>query len=202
MTLVGALTTPTFATCLGSAEDFDFVPSGASQQVVEDYPRVFWHLDNHQAENLQISVTDENARELYFWDYKLSQSSTAVPDNEMDLMSVQPSPNLAVSPMAVGDVQNWQLTLICDYGDRTQDIVINQQIERVDLDESLQTTIESLATPEKIEFYLAQGLVNSALTEFMYWNDEPSTEIAPESTSTVHKNWLDFQRKAGIIESR
>ncbi|OKH19084.1 DUF928 domain-containing protein [[Limnothrix rosea] IAM M-220] len=202
LTMLGAMSAPASAACLTNVEDFDFVPSGASQQVIAEYPRMFWRLENHQAENLQISVTDENARELYFWDYRLSQSNAEDSDGGMDLMSVQPSPNLAVSPMTVGSVQNWQLTLICDYGDRTKDIVINQKIERIAVEESLKNSIQALATPDKIELYLTQGLINSALVEFMYWQDEPSTESTTESTSIVHKNWLDFQRKAGIIESQ
>ncbi|WP_160148383.1 DUF928 domain-containing protein [[Leptolyngbya] sp. PCC 7376] len=196
-----ALAAPVQAACLPNTNDFEFVPSGTTQQVSDEYPRIFWRLQNHQAENLQISVTDETDRELYFWDYKLSQSASESDNQDIDLMSVQPSPKVAAFPMNVGSIQNWQLTLICDYGDRSQDIVIRQQIERVATNELLENSIKSLSAPEKIEVYLVQGLINQALTEFMNLRHSQPSELV-ESTSTVNNSWLDFQRKAGIIESQ
>ena len=195
-----AITGPVQAACLPNANDFEFVPNGNTQQVFDEFPRIFWRLQNHQAENLQISVTDEDDRELYFWDYKLSQSGGDSETEGMDLMSVQPSPKFAAKPMGVSTTQNWQLTLICDYGDRSQDIVIRQQIERVATNELLEESVKSLSTTDKIDVYLVQGLLNRALTEFMNLQQSQMSESAT-STSTINNAWLNFQKKAGIIIS-
>lgn len=188
---------PSLATCLTNTSDFGFVPGDSVQQVTDEYPEVFWKLGQHTAENLRITVTDSEARELYFWDYRLAST---VPETlpKVELMSVQPPHRLATTALAVGETQVWELTLICDEGDRRQNITITQEIQRVPEDELLKSSIDTLPAPEKVETYLAQGLVHNALSEFINWQTHQDTMPNPLS---LYERWVDFQEKAGIMES-
>lgn len=191
---------PSYATCLNNADDFGFIPAGSTQQVTEAYPQVFWKLGAHHADKLQISVMDKKSRELYFWNQRLvaTTGSASDPAPAPTLMSVQAPSELPTIALGIGEQQTWELTLICDEGDRSQDITITQEIQRVAEDQLLNSPIDTLSTLKKIETYLAQGLVHSALSEFVNWQTDKDTMETP---SNVYDQWVNFPKKVGIMES-
>lgn len=111
-------------------------------------------------------------------------------------MSVQAPESLASVPFEPDTVQNWKLTLICDFGDRTQDLVIQQKIKHVSIPADVQAELSDLTAFELIDWYLDRGLINSALSTFFTWQ----RDLPPGSLTKLEEEWAGFQRKAGIIE--
>lgn len=198
----GAIAASTEA-CLTDSAAFAFVPeSEVAQTTVNAYPHVVWRLPENQAESLQIRVTDFDDQELYFWDYPLSHDPEAEPQNteaepqNFGLMSLQVPRTMAVTPLALDETQTWEMTLVCDGGDRRQDIVITQDITRVALDETVAGQLETASELEKIDFYQSNGFSQDALSLFLDW----AAQQSPDSDGIVQQQWLDLEQKMGIIK--
>jgi hypothetical protein len=191
----GAIAASTEA-CLMDSAAFEFVPgSEAAQATVNAYPQVVWRLPENQAESLQIRVTDFDDQELYFWDYPLSHDPEAEPQN-FGLMSLQVPRTMAVTPLALDETQTWEMTLVCDGGDRSQDIVITQDITRIALDETSVSQLKTASKLEKIDFYQNNGLSHDALSLFLEW----AAQQSPDSNDIVQQQWLDLEQKLGIMK--
>lgn len=183
-------------TCLTDSAAFAFVPGGeVAQATVNAYPQIVWRLPENQAESLRIRVTDFNDQELYFWDYSLSHDTEGEPQN-FGLMSLQVPRTMAVTPLAIDESQTWEMTLVCDGGDRSQDIVITQEITRVALNETLASQLKTASKLEKVDFYQDNGFSHDALSLFLEWASQQS----PESDDMVQQQWLDLEQKMGIIK--
>ncbi|MGB2925488.1 MAG: DUF928 domain-containing protein [Limnothrix sp.] len=182
--------------CLADTAAFAFAPSGeVAQSTTSAYPQIVWQLPENQAENLQIRVTDTDAAELYFWDYPLQHNETAQTPN-LGLMTMQLPRTVAAKPLAAGETQNWEITLVCDWGDRRQDVTITQQVTRVPIDETLQSAIATAEPLEAVSLYQANGFSHDALSLFLDWAaDQP-----PESVNIIQTEWLDLQQKMGTIK--
>lgn len=182
--------------CLVDSSAFEFVPeSEVGQATVNAYPQVVWRLPENQAENLQIRVTNADEQELYFWDYPLGHNTEAEPQN-FGLMALQVPQTMSIKPLAVDETQTWEMTLVCDGGDRRQDIVITQEITRVALDETSVSQLETASHLETIDFYQNHGLSFDALSLFLEW----ASQQPPESEVIVQQQWLDLEQKMGIIK--
>ncbi|NJN71331.1 MAG: DUF928 domain-containing protein [Limnothrix sp. RL_2_0] len=182
--------------CLEDSSAFGFVPeSKVARNTVHAYPQVVWRLPENQAENLQIRVTDFSGQELYFWDYPLSHDPAAESHN-FGLMSLQVPRTMAVTPLAVDETQTWEMTLVCDLGDRRQDLVINQEITRIALDDDSEGQLKAASKLEQIEFYQNNGLSHDALSLFLEW----ASQQPPESEVMVQQQWLDLEQKMGILK--
>lgn len=192
----GAIAASTEA-CLTDSAAFAFVPESevAQTTTVNAYPHVVWRLPENQAESLQIRVTDFDDQELYFWDYPLSHDPEAEPQN-FGLMSLQVPRTMAVTPLALDETQTWEMTLVCDGGDRRQDIVITQEITRVALNETLASQLKTASKLEKVDFYQDNGFAHDALSLFLEW----AAQQSPESDDIVQQQWLNLEQKIGIIK--
>jgi hypothetical protein len=112
------------------------------------------------------------------------------------LMSLQVPQTLTVTPLALDETQTWEMTLVCDKGDRSQDIVITQDITRIALDETSVSQLEAASKLEKIDFYQENGLSYDALSLFLEWaSQQPS-----ESEVIVQQRWLDLEQKMGTLK--
>lgn len=162
--------------CKGEAQPIPLVP-GSGGRTIAEHPTVFWYMPSTSASSLEFVLQDANNNVVYSTQYELAKS-TGGNASAAGLMSLTIPASASVAPLKVGQTYRWQLALICNALDRSQDIVVEGKIERVAPDSVLEDHLQQATPQERIALY--------ADAQLWYETLDALVELRRSSPDDVH----------------
>ncbi|HEY9650261.1 MAG TPA: DUF928 domain-containing protein [Coleofasciculaceae cyanobacterium] len=142
--------------CKDEAQPILLVP-GSGGRTIAEHPTVFWYMPSTSASSLEFVLQDANNNVVYSTQYELAKSTQ---DNASGagLMSLTIPASASVAPLKVGQKYRWELALICNALDRSEDIVVKGEIERVAPAPTLERRLQQATSQERIALYAENQL--------------------------------------------
>jgi hypothetical protein len=151
------------------------VPSASKiGETVAEYPTVSWYMPKARASavNFVLKKADNKAdnkednKEVYSFKYSLAQYTEKAADGSEQnfvvgtpgIMSLTvPSPT-SISPIEIGKVYQWELTLMCDPVDQSAIFSIERRIKRVEPNPTLAPRLQQATPQERVTLYTEENL--------------------------------------------
>lgn len=128
-------------------------------QTISRHPTLAWFVPDSEPFDLEFRLYE------YGLDGKLKQVGNEIllksSPGIMKLSPIEPD----TSGLSVGKKYLWQVTIICNPKDSSQDLLAAAQFRVVDKPLIYSRNIENLTTLEKVDFYAQEGLWYDALSE-------------------------------------
>lgn len=157
-------------------------PSRYVGQTSSPRPTFVVYLPESTAQNLEFSLFDQDMRGLAQVVVPLSQKSGIL---ELPLPS-------DVANLSPNQTYYWTVALVCNPGDRTEDVVSRGQIRYTPLSSDLRQQMRSASLPEQISAYYNAGFWYEAL-HLLAQNHQ-----AYSGTVTLQQLWLELLQAEGI----
>lgn len=138
------------------------VPASGLGATFDEYPTLSWYMPETSALALELVLLDSNAQEIYSTRHTLAKSSedSVSPPGIMSL-TLPAFANL--SPLAINQEYQWQLSLICGFQDSSADVTVEGLIRRVPLDPILARRLQWASPQERMDIYSQQVVWYDAL---------------------------------------
>ncbi|MCA1994661.1 MAG: DUF928 domain-containing protein [Coleofasciculus sp. S288] len=124
---------------------------------VAEHP-TFWFYVPYSPDarfSAEFVLIDENEQDVYKTTFSLKQKPGII---GLKIPEMLP-------PLQTGKRYQWVFSIVCDPNNRSGDATVNGEIERIPLNSTLQTQLESVSTPsERVSLYAQNGLWYEALT--------------------------------------
>jgi len=156
-------------TCLDKDSEIPAVPlvPVASQmgETVADYPTFFWYMPKTSAADVEFVLKDEKGNAVYTVKYALAKSAES-DVSEPGLMSLTLPSFANLSPLEIGKEYNWQVILVCDPLDRSNDVAMKNvvSIKRVAPDPALALRIQQATPQQRVALYRDAQLWHEAVS--------------------------------------
>lgn len=151
------------------------------------YPKFYFYIpQSMDSQDVEFVLRDENDQQVYEKVFTINGDariiSLSLPDSESS------------SPLELKKNYHWYLSLICNPENRSQDIVVEGWIQRVELTSSIASQLENITPTDSIEIYLEADLWHEALTTLAQLRqDLPNDTI-------VATNWMQLLQSIGLEE--
>ncbi|HBL10348.1 MAG TPA: hypothetical protein DD379_02850 [Cyanobacteria bacterium UBA11162] len=131
------------------------VPASGKGTTTAEYPTVFWYMPATTASAVEFVLKDASDRQIYSVTKNLvgSGQGTSTPG----IMSLTLPPLANVSPLKTGQTYYWDVSLICDGRDRSADIWVRAEIERILPDSTLASGLEQATPKQRLALYAQHG---------------------------------------------
>jgi hypothetical protein len=161
-------------------------------ETAADYPTFFWYMPPTSAHAVEFVLKDENDKEVYKVNYALAKSAKDHV-SEPGLMSLTLPAFANLSPLEIGKEYNWQVILVCEPLDRSNDVAAeNRVIKRVAPDPALALRIQQATPQERVALYRDAQL----------WHDAVNTLVELQRTRPDDANlpvaWDRLLSSAGL----
>lgn len=167
----------TRSSCLVNSQEFvALVPDKAVSLTASSNPKLYFHVpQTNQSQTIEFVLRDRQDRLIY--EILIETKGRA------GIMSVEIPFSLVEQAKSVGDNTDylWYLSNICNPEKRSQDIVLQGWIERVQLSEIEREKLAELSPIDRANFYQQQGI----------WHD--ALNIAANQLKTQPENILETQ---------
>jgi len=161
-------------------------------ETVADYPTFFWYMPKTSAADVEFVLQDENSNAVYKVQYALAKSAEDDNISGPGLMSLTLPAFANFSPLEIGKKYSWRVSLICETGDRSNDIVSEGSIKRVAPDPALALRIQQATPQQRVALYRDAQL----------WYDAVSTLVELQRTRPDDANlpvaWDRLLSSAGL----
>jgi hypothetical protein len=164
------------------------VPQSGGKTVAE-YPTIVWYMprispENASAPAVEFVLRDANKRQVYSVQYALAKSGQGIAGTP-GIMSLTVS---SLYPLQIGQEYHWQLTLICDSqdSDRSDDLVVEGGLQRVELDPILASRTQQATPEERVVLYAkAQLWYETLATLIQLRRDRPNDKNLADAWKTL-----------------
>lgn len=137
--------------CQAEKPPMPLVPASGGRTIAE-HPTVFWYMPSTSASSLEFALQDANDNVVYSTQYELAKS-TEGGTSAAGLMSLTVPASASVAPLKIGRKYRWKLALICNAVDRSEDIFVEGEIERVPPDPTLALNLQQATPQERVALY-------------------------------------------------
>jgi hypothetical protein len=145
-------------------------------ETAADYPTFFWYMPRTSAHAVEFVLKDENDKEVYKVNYLLAKSAEDDTISGPGLMSLTLPSFANLSPLEIGKEYKWQVILVCDPKDRSNDVPMEDEdkvsIKRVAPDPALALRIQQATPQQRVALYRDAQL----------WYDAVSTLVELQRT--------------------
>lgn len=175
--------------CLVDSREFvALVPNTAVTQTASLNPQLYFHVpQTERSQTIEFVLRDRQDR-LIYETFIETEGRSGIMSIEIPLAAVNQA-KLANS----GTNYHWYLSNICNPEKRSQDIVLQGWIERVELSKKTQEKLEKLSPTEQANFYQQQGIWHDALDITAI-----SLKTKPENSSQT--KWSEILKAIGLNE--
>jgi len=170
------------------------VPADSNMgETATDYPTFFWYMPMTSAAEVEFVLQDENDKPVYKVTYALAKS-TESDVSEPGLMSLTLPSFANLSPLEIGKEYKWEVTLLCDPLDRSNDVGMENpvSIKRVVPNPALALRIQQATPQQRVALYRDAQL----------WHDAVSTLVELQRTRPDDANlavtWDRLLSSAGL----
>ncbi len=185
-------------TCLDKDSEIPAVPlvpvDSQMGETVADYPTFFWYMPKTSAQAVEFLLEDENKNQVYKVTYALAKSAEDDTISGPGLMSLTLPSFANLSPLEIGKEYKWQVTLVCDPTDRSNDVGMKNvvSIKRVAPDPALALRLQQATPQQRVALYRDAQL----------WHDAVSTLVELQRTRPDDANlpvaWDRLLSSAGL----
>lgn len=141
------------------------VPVSGRGTTIAEYPTFFWSMPKTSAETVEFVLRDDKNRIIYAVQYALGKEALTketlnkdVVTSHSGIMSLTLPTSANLSPLEIGQSYYWELALICDHIDRSADLVIGGEIQRVEPSSTLVNRLVQATPEERIALYAQERL--------------------------------------------
>jgi hypothetical protein len=157
-------------------------PASKMGETLSEYPTVSWYMPKTRASAVQFVLLNAKMQEVYSVKYSLAKytENTAQGTEEFvvgspGIMSLTVPTATSISPMDIGQVYQWQLTLMCDPVDQSANIPMNGGIKRVEPNPNLAARLQQATPEERVTLYVEENLwYNAVATLVELGRDRPN----------------------------
>lgn len=143
------------------------VPESGIGKTISATPKLFFYVPkNRQATEVELVLRDSSDRLIY-------QTSTT--SDQAGVITFQ-VPDTQATKLQTGETYRWYVSMICNPQNRSQDLVVQGWIERVEMSEALATQLD-LANPiEVVDLYQKADIWYDALAAAVEFMSEAKTD--------------------------
>lgn len=178
----------TRSSCIVNSQEFvAIVPQTAVSLTTSANPKLYFHVpQTSQSQTIELVLRDRQDRLIYETSIE-TKGRSRIMSVEVPLID---SPSKSLD--SVSEYQ-WYLSNICDPEKRSQDIVLQGWIERVELSENTQEKLKKLSPIEQANFYQQQGIWHDAL-------NIAANRLQFQSENISQTQWSEFLNQIGLEE--
>jgi len=137
-------------------------PSGIGETVAE-YPTIFWYMpellpDDAPAPVVKFVLKDANEEKIYSATYPLAKSAEGVVGTPGGIMSLTVAKGY---PLKIGQEYHWELTVMCDSTDTTDQsgtMPMDGRIKRVEAAPTLAVRLQQATPQDRVALYATEKL--------------------------------------------
>jgi Domain of Unknown Function (DUF928) len=161
------------------------LPDNNVATTYEAYPPIFAYFPNSTAQYAEFALYEEGSNELVYGAlFDVTGRSGLV---TLDL------PNQAtLTPLQVGQRYYWYLTLICNVQDRSSDLTVQGNFERLAADGTLTQQVQSASLGQRPFIYAQAGLWPETIESLL------AASRANPNDATARGNLSDLLRSVGL----
>ena len=141
-------------TCIqGESPLTPLMPTHDIVKTVTPNPEFFMFVPKNSAKSGEFVIVDGNGNDVYLSTFDLSEDPGVV---KVSLP--------ANTDLEIGQVYDWQFSLICDPSDRQADVFVQGQIQPTELTAEMQTQLDQAQPLDQVQLYVDQSLWNEAVS--------------------------------------
>jgi len=162
------------------------MPASDKGITVAEYPTFFFYIPDVDLEGVrgELSLYNEKNKEIYRAAFSLE-----VPDS---IVRVDLSGFPSFSPLEVGKSYRWVFAIAVNPLDRSNDIVVAGDIQRVELSSELRHNLDTALPQEKPAIYAANGIWQDALASLA------SLRCASPNDSAIASDWASLLQQVQL----
>lgn len=161
--------------CLDKESELEPIPlvpvDSQMGETAAEYPTFFWYMPETSAPEVEFVLRDEKDNAVYAVKYALAKSAESG-ISEPGLMSLTLPSFANLSPLEIGKKYKWEVALICEFADRSRDVVTEGLIKRVAPDPALALRLQQATPQQRVALYRDAQL----------WYDAVSTLVELQRT--------------------
>lgn len=138
---------------------------GLVVKTITTNPEFFMYVPKNTADSGEFVIVDENGNDVYLSTFELSEAPGMV---KVSLP--------ANTDLEIGQVYDWQFSLICDPLDRQADVFVQGQIQPTELTEEMQTQLDQAQPLDQVQLYVDESLWNEAVSLLAQFRNSNPTE--------------------------
>ena len=175
------------------------VPFSHVGETISGHPTFTWFVPDSPPSRLQFRLFTRTGQELY----------TTEMQSQPGIMSVALPSNLP--QLSIGQSYLWQVALVCDPNDLSNNVVAVAEIQVVQPAASLQSQLAAAQTPQqRIDLYAEAGLWYDAIAEARKASETSQNQVAvlelldalASSEAEPLKDWSDRLKQIRAIEQQ
>ncbi len=126
------------------------IPERTIAKTTKANPKFYFYIpENTAGKQLEFVLRDKDDRQVY--------ESTFTSNGKSGIISIE-LPATKSNLLAANENYHWYLSLLCNSANRSQDMVLEGSIQRVDLDASLAQKLERATIIERVELYQSASI--------------------------------------------
>jgi hypothetical protein len=155
---------------------------------VAEYPTFFFYIPDVDLEGVrgELRLSNEKDEEIYRVAFSLK-----VPDS---ILMVDFSGAPSFPPLEVGKSYQWDFAIVVDPGDRSNDISVYGEIQRVEPSSELQHKLDTALPQEKPAIYAANGIWQDTLVSLA------NLRCSSPNNSTMASDWASLLQQVELPE--
>ncbi|MGL5197303.1 MAG: DUF928 domain-containing protein, partial [Chroococcales cyanobacterium] len=154
------------ASCIeGESPLTPLVPTHDLVKTITNNPTFFLYVPKNSADSGEFVIVDEDGNDVYLSTFAVSEAPGVVKVNLP-----------AHTDLEIGQVYDWQFSLICDQLDRKADIFVQGQIQPTELTEEMQTQLDQAQPLDQVQIYVNESLWNEAVSLLVQVRNSNPTE--------------------------
>jgi hypothetical protein len=155
---------------------------------VAEYPTFFFYIPDVDLEGVrgELRLSNEKDEEIYRVAFSLK-----VPDS---ILMVDFSGAPSFPPLEVGKSYQWDFAIVVDPGDRSNDIFVYGEIQRVEPSSELQHKLDTALPQEKPAIYAANGIWQDTLVSLA------NLRCSSPNNSTMASDWASLLQQVELPE--
>jgi hypothetical protein len=162
------------------------IPEHTVSKTTKANPKLYFYIpENTVGKQLEFVLRDKDDRQVYEITFTSNSQKSGI--ISVDLPTDQ---NVSLS---LNERYHWYFSLLCDSNNRSQDIVLEGSIQRVELDAATNQKLESAAPLERANLYQKASI----------WQDAIDTlaELKFHSSETLaSKKWQELLGSVGLAD--
>jgi hypothetical protein len=177
----------------------------------EPYPQISWYLPLNRAEAVEVTISEvtisnEQVKEIYSTWYALKSNASPqqnppnpLPSQSLEqgkIMSLQIPPHTGISPLEIGKLYRWEVSLICDTNNRTRDLRTGGYIQRIPPKDGLNNQLEQATPPDQAILYANAQLWYETLATVIKMQRQSSQD--PILAASMNTMWVKLLTSAGL----
>lgn len=159
-------------------------PEWDPQVVSSSTPTFLFYVPLASAQALEFVLQDEAGNLVY--------QQTYAPAPRSGVIRINPAADPASPVMQVGKPYYWAFSMVCDRTDRSRDVMVDGEIQRVEPDAALAAKLAITDGYDRAALYAASGFWHDALTTLV------DLRQANPNDGSLQEDWQDLLRSVGL----